>query len=45
MRRCARCRLRAYCGPLCQQMDWRHHKKEDCAAKGGAAIASAGEVS
>lgn len=45
LRRCARCRLRAYCGPLCQQMDWRRHKKEDCAAKAGATPASAGEAS
>ena len=45
LRRCKRCRLRAYCGPLCQQMDWRRHKKEDCAPKAGAAPASAGEAS
>jgi hypothetical protein len=35
-RKCGRCMRTVYCGPACQQADWRRHKRAECGAAAAA---------
>jgi hypothetical protein len=38
LQRCGGCKTLSYCGKICQQADWKHHKEECRAIKAGEAI-------
>ncbi len=43
VRKCAACLSVYYCGPLCQRLDWRRHKREDSCKRRGRALAAHAE--